>query len=175
MDEEFLVGMNERLGLGLHDLGLLRTALCTDRVCCSNEGLNEGECCNCALAEVGDAVLELVLAETLCSEGKKGRRINEVRRSSERRQLMRNMAVKESICSSEESDSRFIEAITGAKMMDSGYYGCRDWITKWLRPRLTEMMGKDLGQCPAKGERRGCSKGGRTSGGSDPDVSGSLV
>ncbi|MCQ2078922.1 MAG: hypothetical protein MJZ38_02555 [archaeon] len=158
MDNDHLTTLNERLDLRIRDLSLLEKALCTEKVTCVNEGFNADECRNRALAEVGDAVLELVLAETLCSEGKRGRRISDIQRSPGRTMLLGRIAVEEGICSPEDAVNRLIEALIGAKMMESGYYGCRDWITRWLRPRLTGMMGRGFEDCPAREERRSCSR-----------------
>ena len=149
--------LNERIGSPVENPMLLAPAMDATREDDQFKGKNHDNHRNEALATLGDAVLRLVLAEMLFSEGSKGR-ITEEKQALENNGALYQVFVEQGLykfaftdngfsdevgdhqrVSNHGDHSPYIEAIIGVIYREYGLEAVRKWILEWYVPKVLDL------------------------------------
>ena len=135
-----------QIGYPFENMSFLKLAFCREKLENEKAGSNNKTYKNDTLAQIGDSVLDLVIAECGFSEGKGKKDIDDERQSNANNKLLSNIvtskdlrqfcyhknhfyndAPKDGQVSSGNHDS-IVEAIIGAIYLDGGFDKARKWI-----------------------------------------------
>ncbi len=151
--------LEKKLGHKFNDISLLAEAMKSQKLeKLPNEGKNQKEYSNEALAFLGDTIIKFLIAEYLYGDGKNKRKGNlSVQKTRlENNKIFHNIMTEEKLISYSYHDKHFemdnppdhekvvtkehdpyIEAIAAAIYKDSGWDAVTIWFKNWLLPRLT--------------------------------------
>ena len=150
--------LETKLEYTFHDISLLAEAMRSQKLeKLPDDGKNQKEYSNEALAFLGDTIIKFLIAEYLYGDGNNKRKgaMTDKKSRLEKNPTMHNIMIKEELISYAYNDMYFvmdnppdhlkvatkehdpyIEAITAAIYKDGGWEAVTLWFKNWLLPRL---------------------------------------